>query len=392
MKEKFITEIKTTISKALPVPLYNQLQGVLEEMITDSRLSSGELLPGDLDFAKLLGVSPATIRKSYSILEEKGFVKRIKSVGTLVADDLIKKKPVIGFFYNLVSAQARYRIAEYAQQCLASHGYDLKIVAFADDFYENHDLYTEAQNMHLEGLIAVPLDSPASKESFLRLDEVGFPYVRLANDLFQGELRGCLVRSNESQSVVCALKYLEQHGHTKIGLLSAYDGDDAEVMYRRLHGKHIDFENRWIASPNFHGTYEQWRKSPSRGLLKKYLLANRDLTAVMIENVPVCIDLLTQARAMGLAVPDDLSLVVLGSFPGLDLATPRITSMEWSHQEMAEWAVNKLLEAIEKGLPQVEQVIKVSYDLRERESVVAPRGFQVAEKQESGEVIVGVPE
>jgi len=57
----------------------------IKEMIMKGELKEGEKLPSEIEFSKKLGVSRATLREAFRILEDEGLIKRYHGVGTFVS-------------------------------------------------------------------------------------------------------------------------------------------------------------------------------------------------------------------------------------------------------------------------------------------------------------------
>ncbi|TYP56106.1 GntR family transcriptional regulator [Thermosediminibacter litoriperuensis] len=62
----------------------------IKEMVMNGELKEGDKLPSEIEFSRKLGVSRATLREAFRILEDEGLIKRYHGVGTFVS-----KIPVI---------------------------------------------------------------------------------------------------------------------------------------------------------------------------------------------------------------------------------------------------------------------------------------------------------
>jgi GntR family transcriptional regulator len=77
-------EFKITPSSG--VPIYKQLFSQIERMVLNSYLKSGEHLPSVRQVASDLEVNPMTVSKAYGLLEERGYLVRLRGKGMVVAD------------------------------------------------------------------------------------------------------------------------------------------------------------------------------------------------------------------------------------------------------------------------------------------------------------------
>ena len=75
-----------TIDPSSPVPIYVQVERLIEQLILKRELSAHELLPGVSVLAKRLSIAPLTVQKAYRRLQERGLIYAIGGKGTFVAD------------------------------------------------------------------------------------------------------------------------------------------------------------------------------------------------------------------------------------------------------------------------------------------------------------------
>jgi GntR family transcriptional regulator len=73
------------IDPASPIPLYYQLQELLQAKIEAQQLKSQDRLPAERDIASHLGVSRMTVRQALDRLEDDGLLVRRRGDGTFVA-------------------------------------------------------------------------------------------------------------------------------------------------------------------------------------------------------------------------------------------------------------------------------------------------------------------
>jgi DNA-binding transcriptional regulator YhcF (GntR family) len=75
-----------TIDRALPIPIRQQLKGLIEYGIACGDLAPGQGLPSVRDLARSLGVAPLTVSKVYADLKKLGLVATQAGARTLVAE------------------------------------------------------------------------------------------------------------------------------------------------------------------------------------------------------------------------------------------------------------------------------------------------------------------
>jgi GntR family transcriptional regulator len=76
--------IAASLDKSLPVPLYHQLQRVLQVEIESGKWQADEQLPNEFKLAEHFGVSKITVRQALQQLVDLGYVRREQGRGTFI--------------------------------------------------------------------------------------------------------------------------------------------------------------------------------------------------------------------------------------------------------------------------------------------------------------------
>ena len=79
-----------TIDKDSKIPFHEQIETGIREMIKEEAYRNGKLLPTEMELAKHLEVSRATIRQAITRLVNQGLLTRKKGSGTRVANQIIE--------------------------------------------------------------------------------------------------------------------------------------------------------------------------------------------------------------------------------------------------------------------------------------------------------------
>ena len=92
-------------------PIYLQLKEQVISMALDGTLKAGEQLPSVRVLARMLGINPNTVSKTYQELETEGVLYSVAGKGSFVADN------IRGSSYVIQKAMADFRRAvEKARQ------------------------------------------------------------------------------------------------------------------------------------------------------------------------------------------------------------------------------------------------------------------------------------
>ncbi len=77
--------IQFNIEASSGIPIYRQIFEQVERMIANGYLVEGTFLPSVRQVANTIDVNPMTISKAYGLLEERGYLTRLRGKGMMVA-------------------------------------------------------------------------------------------------------------------------------------------------------------------------------------------------------------------------------------------------------------------------------------------------------------------
>lgn len=97
-------DLKFSIDRSSPVPLYFQLSQQLEAAIEQGRLLPGTLLGNEIELAGRLGLSRPTVRQAIQALVDKGLLVRRRGVGTQVVHSQVKRPLELTSLYDDLEA------------------------------------------------------------------------------------------------------------------------------------------------------------------------------------------------------------------------------------------------------------------------------------------------
>ncbi len=73
------------ISASSGIPIYKQLYSQIERMVLNGYFAESEQLPSVRQVASDLDVNPMTVSKAYGLLEERGYLTRLRGKGMVVS-------------------------------------------------------------------------------------------------------------------------------------------------------------------------------------------------------------------------------------------------------------------------------------------------------------------
>lgn len=84
--------MKKVIDRDTPLPLYYQLEKIIEDAINNGDLKPGDLIPTEAELMQKYSVSRATVRHAIQNLENEGYLRKERAKGTFVKYPPIERK------------------------------------------------------------------------------------------------------------------------------------------------------------------------------------------------------------------------------------------------------------------------------------------------------------
>ena len=72
------------------VPIYEQIVNTIEKYVSLGLLKPAEQIPSIREMASTLGVNPNTVKKAYTILDQKGVIVTLSTKGTYITEKIDK--------------------------------------------------------------------------------------------------------------------------------------------------------------------------------------------------------------------------------------------------------------------------------------------------------------
>lgn len=177
-----------------------------------------------------------------------------------------------------------------------------------------------------------------------------------------------LVASNDRQAVAEAVAWLAELGHRRIGFVAGPEG------FRSAHERELGFADGMasaslVADPALSARGD-YRFESGRAAGARLLSADPPPTAIFCSNDEMAAGVLHAARARGIEVPEDLSIVGFDNTATAAHIWPPLTTVRWPIAAMAQAAAKKLIDPAGAAA----QPSFFLSDLVRRASTVPPRG------------------
>ena len=295
-------------------------------------------------------VSPDTVEKVSKVMQELNY-----SVSLAAKGMRSRTTHAIGLIMPEVTEPFGLEIIRGVGTAIKGSGYDLLIYA-AD--YPPLSKRASWENEHVaflssgltDGDIIVTPTSPSFPES---------ARVVVIDPMREGAKAPSVIASNRL-GALAAMNYLINLGHRNIGFIcgrpDTLSASDRLQGYKdALTQAHIHYDPELVQPGDY--TQQCGREAALR-LLK---LKHRP-TAIFAANDASALGVLDVAKEMSINVPADLSIVGFDNTPESRLASPRLTTVDQSIQEMGSCAAHLLMEILNGNKPE-QQLIEIPTNL-----------------------------
>jgi len=284
-------------------------------------------------------VSPAARQKIMQAASRLNY--QINFMGRQLTRNRTGLLGVITSFEGFVGTYYFGRIIEGLQQGLSETDYHLTLYdSSSEDFNDGQKCARLCHQRRVDGLAVI---APHTGHHFIEtFYELQVPMIVIGASPRHATIS--YVDTDNASGAYAATKHLIELGHRKIGFVAGpanvSDAQHRDAAFRKAMADHgIAVDPRWIFEANF------ITRPAYDGALK--LLAGKDRpTAIFAANDMMAIGVMDAARALGLRIPDDLSLVGFDDLRGVDTTVPPLTTVRQPSYQLGKVAAQYLLEAI----------------------------------------------
>ena len=304
------------------------------------------------EFARKIGVSPTTVS---SVLTGRGRIgestremvhRRMVEYGytpNLNARRLVSGRSFLVALSHLDRKAASdlftMQIARAIVQPLKSFGYDLMLDLAPDSKGEYKLIRQLVKSSTIDGTIVIG-GSDIPTQLLNDLASVEHPCVVI------GQMNAASIRSvgsvkiNLQPGVKQAAKYLVENGHRRIGFIDSDLRDEVSAMFiQALEELGVHFSRE---------CYVMAGRDPEEAATALHELMSRSFppTAILARTDVLAVGALREARSMGFAIPNDLSIIGHDDLSLLSLIEPELTTVRVNCEELAELAASVLHELL----------------------------------------------
>ncbi len=275
------------------------------------------------------------------------------------------KTRTIALFVSDVSISVLGRMAAIAEDYAYRADYNLILYNTHDDAEREMAYINSVVQRSVDGVLFLAAKEP--KKGRMILDEVGIPSVTV--DRIPEDYGGPDVMLDNIKAGRLAAEHLLSLGHTQLAHIAA--PLDLRLSHEREAGFVGAIED---ALPGIDVCVEvatDWGCRPGYEAMQRLLERNPQLTAVFAATDLAAIGAMSAARAAGLQVPDDISVMGLDNIEAGAYSNPTLTTIRQFLAELASVGVQMLLDILDQEEPSQSEVV-LDPALIVRESTAPP--------------------
>jgi DNA-binding LacI/PurR family transcriptional regulator len=227
----------------------------------------------------------------------------------------------------------------------------------------------------MDGLLFSPLGLSNDDVDVLKIDS---PLVLLGERIFNGPTDHVTMENVEGAAT--AVRHLLSTGRTRVALLGAHAGEEVGSAALRLQGYRAALGEAGLeVDPDLVVYRQGWHRTDGAEAMRELLSRRKRFDAVFALNDELALGALRTLFHDGVRVPEEVAVVGFDNVAESQFSMPSLTTIDPDRVQIAETAVEALLERIaardaEKRVPP--RVFTVPARLVARES--APAGSRVA--------------
>lgn len=312
------------------------------------------------DVAKLAGVSITTVSRvinnNYPVNEDTK--KKVQKVidalefrPNLLARSLIQdKSQTIGVLTpsieNLFFSQVIKGIDQYVKQ----QDYRSFLCNTEGDPKEERDMLDSLMNRNVDGIVVIDPRTENITSGYYENISKQLPLV-LINGYNNG-IQCNFVLNDDVTGTLEALRYLKEQGYKRIGLLrgkQSHSYDLKEKVFREFYeSEALVFQEEFILHIEASNTLETVNLA-KEGVLRHFETCELPCDALLCCNDFMAVGALNAARAKGLSVPKDLSIIGFDNTIVSQITEPPLSTVDHHMSELGDTAARRMVELIDEG-------------------------------------------
>ncbi len=340
--------------------------------IQSGALRSGDRLPSESELCERFSVSRTAVRQALGNLSREGLVESRKGIGSFCTGRRTASSTDFAFVCYFAGSYIFPRLVTGFERAVQRAGYHMVINQSENDLEKERSILLRLRDKGVAGIAIIPInfgggaggdDGPTNCQLLKEIRDSGIPVVLLDNSFLEEPFPSIVM--DDTAFGVAAAAYLADRGHRHIGMIYARnhkpfllrkDGFMAELVRR---GIHLDASSVLALD----------RADDHGPTLDAFIGAKDRPSAIFCANDEIAITLYKAAGALGLRIPQDISVISADNSDYAVLPGIALTSIDHPSKFIGEKAAEMLLEAHDPRGVRFRNSIVIDPSIVERSSV-----------------------
>lgn len=364
--------------KSANIPLYLKIYNEIKNQILSGQYPPGERIPTELEISEAYSVSRITATRAVKDLEANGYIHRIRKRGSIVnPPELFRENQGTNSSVAIIlpfDVDVSLEICDGAQSNALRYNRTISLFNSARSGPKERQIIDDLLKMDTQGFIVWPTDMYENIDVFSKIQLLQKPLVFL--DFPTVGIQAPCVCVDNQKAMRQITSYVISKGHTRIAFCGTAIREkwteserfkgyiQALIDHQIIPREELVVEIREL-SPSVNASSAD---NPVRQVLEKLMALPEPPSAVVCINDGCATRIEREALALGIGVPEALSITGVDDRSICQLMPVPITSVRQDFRSIGEKAV-ELIEQLHQGAPCED---KYTFDIQivERSSVL----------------------
>ena len=352
------------------LPIGRQLKDYIRQKIKRRDLLTGDKLPSLRALQAETGISLGIIRQAIGDLASEGWLRMDHGRGIFVANPLSGPKN-IALVLPCMGPEHITHIIKGITEELSKVNAPLMLYA-AENYNNEKDIIEMLDSTYVAGAIVYPPPVPIFANALRELNSRKVPIV-LVNTLIK-ITRVNSVSVNHRKMGFESMRHLLENGHRNVGLIGL---DSTVFSYQELLGGFRDAAEQYNINfdkfPKLMGdSMEMAPDNPwetGRRAVSSFIKQYPETTAIIGCNENLSMGIFLGIKEIGRKIPEDISLISLGSIDCFKVSSPTISCVNQPYEEIGRLAAIHMLQLLNSNNSNNPVAMQLDPIFEERESV-----------------------
>lgn len=324
--------------------VYEPLANRLRAAIASGSYKPGDMIGSEYELAKQEGISRMSVRQAITLLVDEGHIERRPGKGLFVRDQQVTR--VVQIIVPSLAYDQCVQFVHGAQEAGRARGIQLQVYDAHQQLDRDVEVIRSLPKLSTRGAIIASFHHERFAEALFELKREGYPFVLLDERLRDISVPSVLANNYEG-GMIAGRKLLEL-GHRRIAFIGNLTADTVEQRLAGLRDAVADAGvpfDRSLTIDLGNQIRDDWY--PVIHDATRSAVGRSDpATAVFYSNDQVAADGYRAIRALGLRIPEDVSVVGFDDNPLCRWLEPPLATVRQLSTQMGQVAMELLIKVM----------------------------------------------